>query len=157
MPAVTTRPADSDDTPFLLDLFAHSSDIPASLFAADPRLLQFQFTAQQGSYAAQFPGAAHEIILVDGERAGQVRWAELADEIRIIDLALMPQFRRIGAATRVYQTLLAHARARGKPTYAWVGRMNIVSQAFHHRLGFTLADQTEMHLLLTVAAAPPSA
>ena len=155
MPAVTTRPADSDDTSFLIDLFAHSSDIPASLFAANPRLLQFQFSAQQGAYTAQFPGASHELILVDGEPAGQVRWAELADEIRIIDVSLLPRFRRLGAATAVYHRLLAHARARGKPTYASVGRMNTVSQAFHHRLGFTLARETEMHLLLRVAAAPP--
>jgi GNAT superfamily N-acetyltransferase len=151
MPAVATRPVDSADTPFLMELFAHSSDVPAWLFAADPKLLQFQFTAQQAGYGAQFPGAAHEIILVDGEPAGQVWWTELADEIRIVDIALLPRFRRLGAATTVYRTLLAHAREREKPVHASVGRMNAVSLAFHHRLGFTVTGETDMHLLLTAA------
>jgi len=152
MPAVTTRPADSTDTPFLMDLFAHSSDVPAWLYAADPKLLQFQFTAQQAGYGAQFPGASHEIVLVDGEPAGRVWWTELADEIRIIDVSVLPRFRRLGAGTTVYRTLLAHARARGKPAQVSVGRLNAASLAFHHRLGFTLAGETETHLLLTTVA-----
>jgi GNAT superfamily N-acetyltransferase len=149
MPTVTTRPVDSADSAFLFELFAESGDVPAYLSAADPRLLQMQFTAQQLGYGAQFPGASHEIILVDGERAGQVRWAELAHEIRIIDISLLPRFRRHGAATSVYRSIVSRARARGKPTCASVARLNGVSLAFHQRLGFTVAGETDTHFLLT--------
>jgi ribosomal protein S18 acetylase RimI-like enzyme len=149
MPAVTTRPVDSADLPFLIDLFATSGDVPAWLSAADPQLLRIQFTAQQAGYGSQFPGASHEIILVEGERAGQVRWKELADEIRIIDVSLLPRFRRHGAASSVYRTILGHAQARGKPACASVARLNHVSLAFHQRLGFTVTGSTETHFLLT--------
>ena len=155
MPAVTTRPVDSADTPFLMDVFAHGGDVPAWLYATDPNLLQFQFTAQRAAYDAHFPGAAHEIILVDGEPAGQAWWTEVADEIRILDIALLPRFRRLGAGTTVYRRLLARARETNKPVRASVGRLNRPSLAFHLRLGFTVTGESESHLFLTAAANPP--
>jgi GNAT superfamily N-acetyltransferase len=148
MPAVTTRSVDSTDTPFLLELFAESGDAQAWLAAADRQLLEMQFTAQDRGYAARFPGAAHEIILVDGEPAGQLRWAELADEFRIIDISLLPRCRRHGAATFVYRDVLARARAAGKPARASVERFNPVSMAFHTRLGFVVERRTDTHDLL---------
>ena len=152
MPAVTTRPVDSVDTPFLMEVFAHGGDVPAWLYAADPKLLQFQFTAQRAAYDARFPGAVHEIILVDGEAAGQAWWTEVDDEIRILDIALLPRFRRVGAGTTVYRRLLARAQETNKPVRASVGRLNVGSLAFHQRLGFTLTGESETHLFFTAAA-----
>jgi len=151
MPAVTARPADSADTPFLMEVFAHGGDVPAWLYAANPELLQFQFTAQQADYGTRFPGAPHEIILVDGEPAGRAWWTELADEIRILDISVLPRFRRLGAGTTVYRRLLARAREQNKPVRASVARLNAASLAFHHRLGFTLTGESETHLFLTAA------
>ena len=152
MPAVTTRPVDSADTPFLMDVFAHGGDVPAWVYAADPKLLEFQFGAQRAAYDARFPGAVHEIILVDGEPAGRSWWTEAADEIRILDIAVLPRFRRLGAGTTVYRALLARAREQNKPVRASVGRLNAPSLAFHQRLGFTLTGESETHLFLTAAA-----
>jgi ribosomal protein S18 acetylase RimI-like enzyme len=152
MPAVTTRPADSTDTTFLFALFAESGYVPAVLAQFDRQLLHMQFAAQRAAYAAHFPHAAYEIVLVDGEPAGQVRWAELDDEIRIVDVAMLARFRRQGAATAVYRRLLEHAHARGKPVRASVERSNGVSLSFHHRLGFIVEGETETHLLLTAPA-----
>ncbi len=148
MPAVTTRSVDSTDTPFLIELFAESGDAQAWLAAADRQLLEMQFSAQGRGYAARFPGAAHEIILVDGEPAGQMRWTELADEFRIIDISLLPRCRRHGAATLVYRDILARARAAAKPARASVARVNAVSLAFHARVGFTVERETGTHYLM---------
>jgi GNAT superfamily N-acetyltransferase len=155
MAALTTRAVDSADTAFLFQLYSESGGVPALLAVVDPKLLQMQFTAQSSSYAAQFPGAIHEILLIDGEPAGQVRWAELDEELRIVDIALLARFRRLGAATSVYQRILDRARERGKPTRASVERLNGVSLAFHQHLGFTVEHSTETHVLL-IAAGPES-
>jgi ribosomal protein S18 acetylase RimI-like enzyme len=142
---VTTRPAGPDDTPFLLEVFSGSNDVRSWLTAADRQLLNLQFTAQQAGYGAQFPDAVHEIILVDGERAGQVRWTDLENEVRIVDIALLTRYRRHGAAAAVYRTILGHAQARGKPARASVERLNAVSLAFHRRLGFVVEREDETH------------
>jgi ribosomal protein S18 acetylase RimI-like enzyme len=142
---VTTRPAGPDDAPFLLEVFAESNDVRSWLAAADRQLLNLQFTAQQAGYAAQFPGAVHDIILVDGERAGQVLWIDLGHEVRVVDIALLSRYRRHGAAAAVYRTILAHARARGTPVRASVERLNAVSLAFHQRLGFVVERENETH------------
>ena len=154
MPCVTTREAGPADRPFLREVFAESdSGGLASLAQFDGgRLLDLQFTAQERDYAARFPGSAHEIILIDGEPSGQVRWADLGDEVRIIDVALLPRCRRQGAATAIYRTILAHARARGKPARASVARFNSVSLAFHERLGFVVEGDNETHLFLVAGS-----
>jgi ribosomal protein S18 acetylase RimI-like enzyme len=151
---VTTREAGPADVPFLREVFAESgAGGLASLVQFDGgRLIDLQFAAQQAGYAAQFPGAAHEIILVDGEPAGQVRWADLGEEVRIIDIALLPRCRRQGAARAVYRIVLAHAHARGKPARASVARFNAVSLAFHERLGFTVEHENETHLFLVAGS-----
>ena len=114
----------------------------------DPRLLHLQFHAQQAGYAAQFPGATHEIVVADGEPAGHVRWIEVDREVRIIDVGLLARYRRQGIATRAYDTILAHARARGKPARASVARLNAASLAFHARLGFVTEAETDTHFVL---------
>ena len=149
---MTTRPATPADAAFLLALFAESGDAAAWIASTDPRLLHRQFSAQQSGYAAQFPGARHEIVVVDGEPAGHVRWIEVDREVRIIDVGVVPRCRRQGIAARVYDTILAHARARGKPARASVARLNAVSLAFHARLGFVTEAETDTHFVLVAPA-----
>jgi GNAT superfamily N-acetyltransferase len=142
-PAVTTRPASPLDTTFLLRLFTVSDDSRAWLAQIDPRLIEMQFSAQQRAYAAGFPAAAHEIVEIDGEAAGQVRWTELPDAILIVDIALLPQYRRRGAARAIYARILERARLSGKPLRATVTRTNAASLAFHQRLGFVVERENE--------------
>jgi ribosomal protein S18 acetylase RimI-like enzyme len=153
MPAVTTRPVQPADAAFLFTLYSESGDVPALLAAIDRQLLNIQFTAQQSAYAARFPHAAHEVLLIEGEPAGQVRWAELDDEIHIIDISLLQRCRRQGAATFVYRRILEHAQSCGKPVRASVERLNGVSLAFHQRLGFSVEGTTDTHVLLTTGTA----
>ena len=111
-----------------------------------------QFIAQQRAYAARFPAATHDIIVVGGDRAGQVRWADLPEEIRIIDIGLLPPYRRLGAATAVYARILAHAEAVRKPARATVALLNAASLAFHQRLGFAIEGQSETDYFLAYSA-----
>jgi ribosomal protein S18 acetylase RimI-like enzyme len=154
-PVVTTRAATDDDGPLLLDLFL--SGEAGAWAALVPRVdsrpvLQRMFVAQQAEYARRYPHARHDIILIDGESAGQVRWIEIEDEVYVIDIALLPRCRRRGAATSVYRTILAHAQTCGKPVRATVTRLNAASVALHERLGFVVEHENETHLFLTTGS-----
>src|SRR5881392_1796577 len=113
-PVVTTRAVTEDDGPLLFDMFAESGAVPALLAGIDPHLLRLQFRAQQIGYASQFPGAVHEIVLIDGTPVGQVRWTELANEVHVIDISVLARFRRRGIATTAYRAITARAAAQGK-------------------------------------------
>jgi len=153
-PDVTARPACSSDAGFLLELFTVSDDSRAWLGRIDAPLVTMQFTARQSAYAARFPDAVHEIIEVGGRPAGQVRWTTLPDAILIVDIEVLPAYRRRGAATAVYERILAQARAAGKPARATIAKGNIASLALHQRLGFAIEAETDTHYTVTSAPAP---
>ena len=106
------------------------------------------FAAQQAEYAKSFPTACHEIILVDGDAAGQIRWAELESDVHVIDVGILPSHRRRGAASAVYRRILTHARGAGKPVRCMVTRTNAPSVGFHHRLGFAIESESDTHYFL---------
>ena len=50
------------------------------------------FDAQHAYYQEHYAGAAFDVILVDGQPAGRLYVARESDEIRIIDIALLPEY-----------------------------------------------------------------
>ena len=55
-----------------------------------------QFSAQTRHYRGSFPDATYSVICVDGEPAGRLIVSRSDDEMVVVDLALVPGFRRIG-------------------------------------------------------------
>ena len=70
-----------------------------------------QFDAQHAHYQEHYAGAAFDVILVDGQPAGRLYVAREADEIRIVDIALLPEFCNRGIGT----TLLRGCKQRRRP------------------------------------------
>ena len=137
MPVVERRPAAAADEPFLRALYATTRpevedwpDEPREAFLAQ------QFEAQHTGWGQMFPGSVHEVILVDGDAAGRVWTHHSGGECLIVDLALLPEYRRRGIGTQVVHELLADADREGFSARAHVERTNTPSLAFWTRLGF---------------------
>lgn len=60
-------------------------------------------------YTARFPKSDRQIVLLDGNPVGSVWLARTPDEIRIIDLAVLSDYRNQGIGTWVLQRLMAEA------------------------------------------------
>jgi GNAT superfamily N-acetyltransferase len=73
--------------------------------------IRMQFDAQTRHYRESFPDAACSVICVDGERAGRLIVNRAADQIIIVDIALLPRFRRIGVGARLVRRLADQADA----------------------------------------------
>ena len=71
-----------------------------------------QFSAQQTGYASRFPESEHTIILNDGTPVGRVWIARTSNDIRIVDISLLPQYRRHGIGTAVRESDVSYALAR---------------------------------------------
>ena len=106
-----------------------------------------QFDAQHAHYQEHYPGAAFDVILVDGQPAGRLYVAREDDEIRIVDIALLPEYRNRGIGTRLLRGLQSEAAAAGKPLSIHVERFNPALRLYE-RLGFRQIEDQGVYLFM---------
>jgi ribosomal protein S18 acetylase RimI-like enzyme len=82
-----------------------------------------------------------------GRPAGRLYVARWERELRLVDVALLPEHRGSGLGTALVSRVLAEAADAGKPVTIHVERMN-PAQRLYRRLGFTLLEDKGMYLLL---------
>lgn len=109
--------------------------------------LQMQFEAQHAYYLANYSPARFEVIVVDGEDAGRLYVARWEDDIRIIDIALLPEFRCRGVGSALLRDLLAEGERTRRPVSIHVERNN-PALGLYHRLGFQLVEDRGVYQFL---------
>jgi RimJ/RimL family protein N-acetyltransferase len=149
--SITFRPIEPDDEAFLLKVYASTREeelarVPWTEAQRDA-FLRMQFSAQHQHYHERYPDAAYEIILVDGKMVGRLYVAWLAEQIRIIDVTLLPEYRNAGTGTKIIEDLLAEASEAGKPVRIYVESFNPSLRLFE-RLGFTKIEDNGVHFLM---------
>ena len=150
-PPLGLRPATDDDLPFLARLYASTReeeladvDWPA---AQKEAFVRQQFEAQHAWYHESYTGASFDVVEVDGEPAGRLYVARWQNEVRIIDISLLPEHRDQGRGGALLQAVLADADAAGKPVSIHVERFNPALRLYS-RLGFALREDKGVYLLL---------
>lgn len=148
---ISLRPVEDADEAHLLAVYTHSRlEELAATDWSDEQKAEFcrsQFEAQTAHYRLHYPTASFSVILVDEAPAGRLyvdRWTE---EIRIMDIALLPAFRGRGIGTKLLTNLQNEAVAAGKFLSIHVERFN-PALTLYVRLGFTLAEDKGVYLLL---------
>jgi ribosomal protein S18 acetylase RimI-like enzyme len=114
--------------------------------------LRMQFDAQDAWWHENYAEASFDVILVEGEPAGRLYVHRGASEIRIVDIALMPEHRGNGVGTRLLEELLAEGDAGAKSVTIHVERMNPALRLYE-RLGFAVAEDKGVYLFLERPAA----
>lgn len=137
---VSTRPERlPDDGDFLLSLYASTRRPELTGLGwsgtEEDAFIQMQFGAQTRHYRGSFPHATYSVICVDGEPAGRLIVSRSDDEIVLVDLALLPGFRRIGIGSGLVQGLLDEADA-GRLRVRCHVRQGSDARRFWERAGF---------------------
>ena len=136
---VALRPVRASDEPFLLGVYAGTRAEELALVPWPPEqkaaFVAQQFAAQTAHYAQRYAGMSADVILLDDEPAGRLLVARWADEIRIVDISILPEGRGRGAGTVLLRQLLDEAAAVGKRLSVHVERKNRVV-GLYERLGF---------------------
>jgi ribosomal protein S18 acetylase RimI-like enzyme len=148
---LSLRPARPEDQAFLFELYASTRAEEMAAWGLDASqqelFLKLQFTAQQQSYQAQFPESTHQIICLEGQPVGRLIVNRTQNEIRLVDIALLPPNRNRGLGTQLIENLLAEAKAAGKPV-----RLHVLAGspalALYRRLGFSIIQETPPYLQL---------
>ena len=137
------RPIRPEDQPFLYEVYASTrlEELAPLGWNADQQaaFLTQQFNAQHQYYQANYPGADFQIILVNDQPAGRIYVDRRIDEIRLIDIALLPEYRNGGIGSRLLKDLLAEAARAGKPVRIHVEKFNPALRLYE-RLGFSISD-----------------
>ena len=114
--------------------------------------LRMQFDAQDAWWRENYADASFDVVLVGGEPAGRLYVHRGPSEIRIVDIALLPEHRGSGIGSSLLRDLLAEADESGKSVTIHVERMNPALRLYE-RLGFSLAEDKGVYLFLE---RPPS-
>ena len=145
---IALRAADAGDRPFLFRLYCSTREAEMGAWGWDAAqresFLKMQFAAQTQDYRAQFPHAEHQIILLDSQPIGRIVVAR-DDEIRLVDIALLPEHRGAGIGTALMRDLLAEAEQEAKPVRLQVQKSNRAI-GLYERLGFSKTGDTGAHL-----------
>jgi ribosomal protein S18 acetylase RimI-like enzyme len=149
--AVTLRPATPEDRELLFRVYASTREeelapVPWPAEAKEAFLRQ-QFDAQDAWWRTHYAGATFEVVVVDGRDAGRLYLWEGPSEIRVVDVALLPEARRGGAGTRLVGDVQRRAATAGKSVTIHVERMNPALRLYE-RLGFRLVEDKGVYLFL---------
>lgn len=140
------RPLRDEDLPFLRELYGSTradelAQVPWSP-AEKAAFLDMQFDAQHRHYRAAFPEARFEVIEIDGRPAGRLYVDRRAEEIRVIDVALLPEHRGRGLGTSLLEALLAEASRARLPVTLHVEPFNPAVRLYD-RLGFSVVEEPQ--------------
>ncbi len=155
----TLRAATSQDREILYRIYASTR---ADEMAVVPwseeqkeRFLRFQFDAQHSYYMEHFKRAAFDLILLDGEPIGRLYVDRRRDEIRLIDIALLPESRGRGIGGAIMREILAEGEQAGKLVRIHVEHNN-PAMRLYHRLGFEKIEEQGVYHLMEWTPPQPS-
>jgi len=148
---VTLRPVQASDEAFLISVFASTRDaelalVPWSL-EQKAAFIAMQFRAQNADYAFRYPGAQHDIICADSVAVGRLFLARLDDQLRIADVAVLPEYQGKGIGAWVLRRIMDEAATLQKPVTVYV-EINNPSLQWFERKGFERGESSGFNILM---------
>jgi ribosomal protein S18 acetylase RimI-like enzyme len=150
-PAWSLRPIRPEDEELLYRVYASTrvEELRAVPWADAEKaaFLHMQFEAQHRYYQENYTSSVFDVVMVDGAPAGRLYVARWPEELRVIDVALLPEFRGRGVGAALLGSLCAEAAAKGLPVRIHVERGNR-ARSLYERLGFRMIADRGVYLFL---------
>ena len=145
------RPIADADRPFLARLYASTrmEDLAVTGWPQQQKaaFLQQQFAAQHTHYQTHYTGTDFLVIMQGGEDIGRLYLARWSAEHRIVDIALLSEYRRRGLGAALLSDLLDEAAGAGKAVTIHVEKFN-PAMSLYRRLGFVAAGEAGAYDLM---------
>jgi ribosomal protein S18 acetylase RimI-like enzyme len=148
---VSLRPERDDDRPFLQKLYGTTREMELQNvpWTDEQKALfvEMQFSAQTAHYKDAYSDAEFWVIERDAVPVGRLYLHQQPDDLRIVDIALLPEERGSGLGTEILETIMDEASARGSAVSIHVEMFNPALKLYD-RLGFRhVADQGVYYLM----------
>lgn len=148
---ITFRPITPDDADFLLRVYGSTRSDEMALVpwneAQREAFVRMQFEAQHQYYQSKYPAGDFLLILFDDRPVGRLYVARLEEEIRIVDVTVLPAERGAGIGTALLKDLMAEAARTKRPLRIYVENYNPSVRLFE-RLGFSATEDDGVNLLM---------
>jgi ribosomal protein S18 acetylase RimI-like enzyme len=143
---VALRPATPEDYEELVGVYAstRAAELAQVTWWDDAQKLAFcrmQYDAQKTEYDARYPDAQYDLILLEGRLAGRYWVGRGEDEIRLLDIALLPWAQGQGVGTVLVRALIEEARASHRRLRHMVFVLNEGARRLYERLGFVVFEE----------------
>lgn len=107
-------------------------------------LLEFQFQSQSIDYQKNYPQASNYIIVYKNEPAGRVISSTEHNDLHIIDMAVLSEFRGQGIGTKIFEDFFEQSRRTKLPIRFYVEKINPAFRLYE-RLGFKIVADVTSH------------
>lgn len=149
--AFLLRPATEEDYEDLVRVYAseRAAELSQVTWWDDAQKLAFcrsQYEAQKTEYDARYPDAEYDVISVEGRTAGRIWVGRGEEEIRLLDIVLLPEFRGQGVGAVLVSALIEESRSSGKRLRHMVFVLNEGARRFYERLGFRVFEDVGGYL-----------
>jgi ribosomal protein S18 acetylase RimI-like enzyme len=148
---VELRPIEPQDAELLFRVYASTRADELAIVPWDEAqkeaFLRAQFESQDRWYREHYERASLDVVLVGGVPGGRLYVHRGESEIRIVDIALLPEHRGNGVGSALLRELLDEADAASKRVTIHVERFNPALRLYE-RLGFAVAEDRGVYLLL---------
>lgn len=146
------RPIQSNDMAFLSQLYASTrADEVAQIIdwteEQKDTFLRQQFQAQHDHYQQHYPRAQYDIIEKNGEQIGRLYVDRTENEIRVMDIALLPSYRNRGIGRALMQKIMDEAAAKWQYVSLHVEEMN-PAKKLYDRMGFVVVGGVSFYKLM---------
>lgn len=148
---IVFRPETSEDQKFLRVLYGSTREAEMAMVPWTKEqieeFLDMQFEAQSKFYAEQFKGAEFSIVAQGGRSIGRLYLDRRANEIRIIDIALLPHFRGRGIGVAILKHVMEIAANDHLPVTIHVEKNN-PAMSLYKKLGYKLIEDQGVYDLM---------
>ncbi len=139
VPVITLRPITDDDQEFLYRLYASTRAAEKELVDWTneqwDEFLMMQFNLQHTQYMRNYEQPSFDVIMLGDTPVGRLYVNRGEDEIRIVDISLLPEYRGRGIGAGLLRRILREGNDRGIPVTLHVERNNPALELYK-RLGF---------------------
>ncbi len=143
-PGITFRPVSDADLPFLAELYASTrqTELAPVPWPEETKraFLTDQFAKQHEHYQRHYQGADYWLIEHNSKAIGRLYVFRSPGEIRLMDIALMPENRGQGLGTNFLAELLEEADRTSAEVTLHVEGDNPIKRLYQ-RLGFVYVEQ----------------
>lgn len=150
-PELKLREVVPDDEVFLAQLYASTREEELAIVpwtdTEKTQFLQEQFNAQHAFYMQQFSAATFYIIKIQEKSVGRLYLDPRADEIRIVDIALLPSHRSGGLGSALLLDLIDAAESDRLAVRIHVEHNNR-ALSLYQRLGFRELSMNGIYRLM---------
>jgi ribosomal protein S18 acetylase RimI-like enzyme len=145
---VTLRPVTDGDRELLLSVYdaARAEELDRLPWGPGQReaFVRMQFDLQDAQYRMHNPHGRFDVVEVAGRPAGRLYVDRRPDDIRIVDIALLPELRGAGIGGHLIQALIDEAAASGRTVSIHVEVHNRAA-GLYRRLGFVAVGELGLY------------